>query len=110
MTTDRPTLSEELTRRSSTPLHLRHLLQYGADCRCIAATESAFHRFEIDALGGVEDRRRQADFARIIADDLHIFVPHRNLHCNVIVAALCHHRRTSLDYAGISGAGPDQIN
>src|SRR6476661_5861568 len=58
------------------PFDLGHLLQHGADRGGITSAETALHCFQIDALGCVEYRRRYANFSRVVADHLHILVPH----------------------------------
>src|SRR4029077_15180225 len=92
------------------PLDLGHLLQHGADSGGIPAPEPAFHRLKIDTFRGVEYRRRHTDLASVVADHLHILVPHRNLHRDVVVAALRHHRCAQFEYARIAGTRPDQID
>src|SRR6185312_10771682 len=105
-----PAGAKNLACGASAPLDLGHLLQNRADCRRVAAAKSAFHRLKVDAFGGIKNRRRYADPACVVANHLHVLVPHRNLHCDVVVTALCHHRCAQLEDAGVPGPGRNQID
>src|SRR6201999_1957018 len=53
--------------------------------------------------------RRPLDLLRVVADHLHVLVPDVDLHGDVLVIALHHHRRAQLEYARIAGTGFHQI-
>src|SRR5262245_59923517 len=86
----RPAITKKLARGLLAPLYLRHLFQHGADRSGVVAAKAAFHGLEVDAFGCIEHRRRYANLTRVVSDHLHIFVPHRNLHGDVVIAAFRH--------------------
>src|ERR1700741_2310663 len=57
---DKPGHDKERPALLRAPLHLGHFFQHSANSSGIAAAEPAFHRLEIDTLGGVENWRPHA--------------------------------------------------
>src|SRR5262245_31646661 len=110
MATEMSMRFDELARHASATLHLRHLFQDGADGGGVLTTEAVFHRLEINAFGCIEYRRRHADLACVVADHLHVFVPHGNLHGDVVVAAFGHHRCPQLEDSRITCTGRHEID
>jgi hypothetical protein len=68
-------------------------------------------RRAIDRFGGGEQRRRAADACGIFADHLHVLLPGRDTHREVLAAivVLHHHRCAQFEHARIAGAGLDQL-
>src|ERR1019366_9662927 len=66
----RPGMTEEgvsaFYRARLFALHLRHLLQHGADRGGILRAVAALHRLQVDRLGSVEHRSRHADLADVV--------------------------------------------
>src|SRR5262249_12403001 len=89
---------------------LCHLFEHCADGGCVAIAESALHRFEVNAFGGVEDGCWHTDLARVVADDVHVLVPYGNLHGHVVVTPFRHHRCSQLKDARVAGARGDEVD
>ena len=58
-----------------TPPHAAHLLQHRAHRAGVLLAEAPGHRGVVDRGRGVEQRRRHAELARVLADDLHVLLP-----------------------------------
>src|SRR6185369_1382272 len=76
-----------------TPLHLGLLFQHGTNRSRVERAQPGLHRLEVDGLRRIEHGRRYFDLLGIAADHRHILVPDVDLHGDVAVVALDHHRR-----------------
>src|SRR6185312_11605828 len=66
---------EALCALALAALELRHVFEHGAHGGGILGAETALLRLDVDRLGGVKQRRLDADLFRVIADHLHVLVP-----------------------------------
>src|SRR5688500_11341535 len=97
--------------KKALPLHTRHRLKNRAHRAGVLVRVPGGERRAIDRLGRGEQRRRAANARRIFADYLHVLLPGRDAHGEIVavVAILHHHRGTQLEYARVSGPGLDQL-
>src|SRR5215475_1738847 len=102
--------AEVILRGALASLHLRHLFEHRADRGRVAVAKTALHGLEVNAFGGVEDGCWNADLARVVADDVHVLVPHRNLHGDIVITAFRHHRCAQLEDARVAGARGDEVD
>ena len=103
---------ERVARRGSLlSIYRSPLLQHRAHGRGVLLAVSRGQRRAIDRLAGREQRRRAADARGVFADHLHVLLPGRDAHGDVVavVAVLDHHRRTQLEHARVAGARRDQL-